>query len=239
MEAVLVLVVALVVVAVVNLLVIRSHLIVVPPNRVAVISGRSVRQRDGSVRGYRLVKGGRTLRIPIIEHVDWMDLTNRRIEVKLHGVPVQRGLIDIEGVANVKVAGEEPLVCNAVERFLGQPPQRVARVATEQLEGTIREVVARLSLDEVRDTGRVARYVSEEADFALSKLGLVMDTVKLSVDVRRAPAAQGGVQAAEPVPGAAAPTPGAVAPTPEPIEPAPAASGSSQSDEDLPPWARR
>ena len=41
------------------LLTIRRSLIIVPPNQLAVISGRQTPSPGGGMRGYRLVRGGR------------------------------------------------------------------------------------------------------------------------------------------------------------------------------------
>lgn len=57
------------------LLMIRTLLIIVPPNRVVVISGRSRTTREGDAVGYRVIRGGRAFRIPMLEKVAWMDLT--------------------------------------------------------------------------------------------------------------------------------------------------------------------
>ena len=46
----------------------------VSPNMVAVISGRKRRLPDGRVVGYRMVKGGAALRIPLLEKVEYLSL---------------------------------------------------------------------------------------------------------------------------------------------------------------------
>ena len=48
---------------------IKSLIVIVPPNRAAVITGRNRQLTDGQAVGYRSISGGRTLRIPIIETV--------------------------------------------------------------------------------------------------------------------------------------------------------------------------
>ena len=53
----------LAVVVLVILTTIRSLIIICPPNRVAVISGRSRQLSDGRTVGYRAIRGGRTLRV--------------------------------------------------------------------------------------------------------------------------------------------------------------------------------
>ncbi|MYA44657.1 MAG: flotillin, partial [Gemmatimonadetes bacterium] len=65
------------------ILIVRSLIVICPPNRVAVISGRKRTLSDGRTVGYRILKGGRTLRIPLIERVAWMDLNTIPLEVSV------------------------------------------------------------------------------------------------------------------------------------------------------------
>jgi flotillin len=230
MEAVVVVVLALLVPAAIALWVVKTHLIVVSPNEVAVISGRKRHRADGSVVGYRLVRGGRVVRIPFLEEVALLDLSNLPVTAKLRGLHTTRGKVDLEYVANVKIAGHEPLVHNAVERFLGQSREQLARVAAQTLEGILREVAARLDPDAFRDTERVAAILHEESDRDLSKLGLVLDSIKVTAE-----GVAGSARESAPDPGPS-PIP---APAPERAVEAPAnAEPASTLDGDLPPWAR-
>lgn len=75
---------AIVVVAIIALLAtIKSLIVIVPPNAAAVITGRSRKLTDGRVVGYRTVIGGRTLRIPILEQVEYMPLATIPIELNV------------------------------------------------------------------------------------------------------------------------------------------------------------
>ena len=51
------------------------------PNEVLVFSGGMHKAPDGSRRGYKVIKGGRGFRIPLLETVDRVDLTNMIIDV--------------------------------------------------------------------------------------------------------------------------------------------------------------
>ena len=55
---------------------IKNVLYVCQPNEVLVFSGRA-REAAGRTVGYRIIKGGRTLRVPLLETVDRMDLTKK------------------------------------------------------------------------------------------------------------------------------------------------------------------
>jgi len=150
------------------------------PNEVLIFSGTR-RRVEGRPLRYRLVHGGRGLRIPLLERVDSLDLTNRVITVAVKGAYSKGGIpLNVESVANVKVASEEPTLGNAIERFLGKPSEEVMRVAKETLEGNLRGVLATLTPEEVNgDRTRFAQCLLQEADQDLKKLGLALDTLKI------------------------------------------------------------
>ena len=82
--------------------------------------------------------------------------------------------------ANVKVAGFQPVLGNAVERLLGKSRDEVIRIAKEVLEGNLRGVLSRLTPEEVNeDKLAFAEQLLEEAEHDLSKLGLSLDTMKI------------------------------------------------------------
>ena len=93
--------------------------------------------------GYRVIKGGRAVRIPMMEKVDRMDLTNMPIEVSVRGAYSKGGIpLNVHGIANIKIAGEAPVLDNAIERFLAVERSAIMAVAKETLEGNLRGVLA-------------------------------------------------------------------------------------------------
>src|SRR5262245_50070711 len=102
-------------------LVVKNILYVCQPNEVLIFSAARRRTSRGEQVGYRIIKGGRALRVPLIETVDRMDLTNMIIEVTVRNAYSKGGIpLTVHGVANIKVPGEEPLIHNALERFMGR-----------------------------------------------------------------------------------------------------------------------
>ncbi len=161
-------------------LVAKNLLYVCPPNRVLVFSGGV--HRDGQRElGYRYIKGGRALRIPLLETVDEIDLTNMIIEVAVLNAYSKGGIpLAVQGVANVKVASHEPLLSNALERFLDRDRRQIMRIAKETLEGNLRGVLSQLTPEQVnQDKMAFAEKLLEEAEQDLGKLGLVLDTLKI------------------------------------------------------------
>jgi flotillin len=161
--------------------VISRVLYVCQPNEVLIFSGMRHVGHDGRRRGYRIIRGGRAIRIPLLEAVDRMDLTNMIIEVTVRNAYSKGGIpLSVQGIANIKVPGEEPLLDNTLERFLGKSRAEIMKIARETLEGNLRGVLATLTPEEVnRDKERFATQLTAEAEQDLNRLGLVLDTLKI------------------------------------------------------------
>lgn len=161
-------------------LVAKNMLYVCQPSELLVFSGR--KHKHGSLlTHYRIVKGGRALKWPLIEVVDRVDLTNMIIEVTVRNAYSKGGIpLTVSGVANIKFPGEMPLIHNALERFLGRSREDIMRVARETLEGNLRGILAGLTPEEVnRDKEAFAAKLTEEAGHDLEKIGLVLDTLNI------------------------------------------------------------
>jgi flotillin len=161
-------------------LTVKKLLYLSTPNQALIFSGATRRVGDRML-GYRFVRGGRSIRRPLIERVDVMDLSMFTVEVHVTGAFSKGGIpLTIVGVANVKLPGDEPLMSNAVERFLGRSREEIYHVAKETLEGNLRGVLASLTPEEVNeDKMRFAQTLLEEAEHDMSRVGLVLDTLKI------------------------------------------------------------
>ncbi len=183
MDFVLVLLILVVVVGLAGMAVVfivKNLLYVCPPNRVLIFSGRR-RVVSGRTFGYRAIKGGRAYRIPLLETVGEMDISNMNIEVVVTNAYSTGGIpLTVNGVANVKIASHEPLLGNAIQRFLGMDRRRIERIAKETLEGNLRGVLSQLTPEQVNeDKLAFAEKLLEEAEQDLGKLGLSLDTLKI------------------------------------------------------------
>jgi len=171
----------LVVIVVVLAVAVKSLIVIVPPNRVAVISGRSRALADGRKVGYRVIKGGRTIRIPLVERVDYMDLNTIPIEVSVTNAYSKGAIpLDVQGVANIKVSSLDGVLENSVERFLGWGPDYIQQIAKENLEANLRGVLSTLTPEEVNeDRLKFAQTLIDEADDDIKTLGLELDVLKI------------------------------------------------------------
>lgn len=166
------------------------------PNEALIFSGGNFGNR-----GYRVVKGGRALRIPFLEEVDRLDLTNMNIEVKVRGGFSKGGIpLNIDGIANVKIAGAAPGLDNALERLLGKPRPLIMRIAKETLEGYLRGVLATLTPEEVNEnTQAFEKALRAQAGEGLEYLGITLDNLKIQAvnDDQGYLTAMGRIQMAE------------------------------------------
>ena len=166
---------------IVVIFIVRLNLFICQPNEVIIFSGRKRQTADGRAVGYRVIKGGRAFRIPLLEKVDRLDLRTIPLEVSINNAYSKGGIpLSVQGIANIKIAGDEPLLGNALERFLGIALAEVQDIAKDTLEGNLRGVLATLTPEEVNeDRLKFAQSLIGEADVDLQKLGLVLDTLKI------------------------------------------------------------
>jgi flotillin len=169
-------------VIIIAILAISRLIVIVPPNSAAVITGRQRLLEDGGAVGYRTVNGGRTLRIPIVEKVQWLALGTIPLELSVTDAYSKGNVpLSVQAVANVKIASTPEYVFNnAVERLLGKDIKQIEALARETLTGNLRGVLAKLTPEEVNeDRLGFAKHLSEEADHDLKKLGLQLDVLKI------------------------------------------------------------
>jgi flotillin len=174
-------IVVIVVAALIALMLISRNYIKVSPNQAAVISGRKRKLPDGSVAGYRLVRGGATLVFPFLEKVEFLDLnvitvplaTSRAYTVQ--GVPVS-----VKAVANVKIKGDDTSLRSASERFLGMPQEQFHRLVFQTLEGHLRAILGTLTVEEINnDRQSFAQKLTTEAAGDLEKMGIGLDALTI------------------------------------------------------------
>jgi flotillin len=172
----------LLVAALAILITVTRNLYVCSPSEVLIFSGRKWKAAgDGGEMGFRVVRGGRAMRMPLFEVVDRMPLTNMAIELAVQGAYSKGGVpLNVTAIANIKIPSEEPLLHNAIERFLGRTQEQIMLVAKDTLEANLRGVIAELTPEEINQKKVVFQQkLIEEADRDLMRLGLVLDNLQI------------------------------------------------------------
>jgi flotillin len=169
----------------------------VGPNEVLIISGRrrTVTGPDGRRRtvGYRLVHGGGTFVWPIKEKVQRMSLELMTLEVRTPEVYTVNAVpVTVDGVAQVKIKGDEESIAIAAEQFLSRSREDVMKTVLQTVEGHMRAVLGTLTVEEIyRGRQEVARRVREAAAEDLRKMGMEI----LSLTIRNVADTQGYLEA--------------------------------------------
>ena len=171
------------------ILLLRQLYYICQPSEVLIFAGLRCRTGSGQTVGYRTVRGGSALRIPVLEEVMRLDLSNMIIDLRVENAYSKGGIpLNVSGVANIKISGDEPGIHNAIERLIGKSQDEIRHIAKETLEGNLRGVMSSLTPEQLNeDKVTFARTLLEEAEDDLQRLGLVLDTLQIqniSDDVR-------------------------------------------------------
>jgi len=153
----------------------------VAPNMAAVLSGRKRKLPDGRSVGYRMVRGGAALRIPLLEKVDYLSLNVFTIPLEIRRAYTVQGVpVSVKAVANVKIRGDESSLHAAAERFLGMKHDEIQRVIFQTLEGHLRSILGTLTVEEVNsDRQSFAQKLTSEAAMDLEKMGIGVDVLTI------------------------------------------------------------
>jgi flotillin len=158
------------------------------PNEAFIITGRKGQpvknpetgQVSDDMSGQRVVMGASVFVLPFVQKLHIMDLSSRRISVRITGAVSEQGIkCDLEGVAIVKVGGNEDAIRAAAQRFLMQQ-EGIEEFTQEVLAGSLRAIVGRLTVEAIiKDRAAFASEVAEEAETSLTNQGLTLDTFQL------------------------------------------------------------
>lgn len=176
-----VVVLVIVIAALIAIMLISRNYIKVSPNQAAVISGRRRKLADGSVAGYRLVRGGATLVFPFLEKVEYLDLNVITVPLATQRAYTVQGVpVSVKAVANVKIKGDDTSLRSASERFLGMPQQQFHQLVFQTLEGHLRAILGTLTVEEINnDRQSFAQKLTTEAAGDLEKMGIGLDALTI------------------------------------------------------------
>ena len=169
------------------ILFVLSRIKVAGPNEAFIITGRKGRttqSADGTsstdMSGQKVVMGASVFVLPVVQKLQSLDLSSRRIDVSIRGAVSKQGIrAELHGVAIVKVGGNEGAIRAAAQRFLHQQAE-IEEFTREVLAGALRSIVGRLTIEEIiRDRAAFASAVAEEAEHSMTNQGLVLDAFQL------------------------------------------------------------
>ncbi len=158
----------------------------VGPNQVLVVSGHRHKfvGSDGTAqyRGFRIVKGGGTFVLPVLEKVDVLSLELLTIDVQTPEVYTSKGVpVKVDGVAQIKIRGDDVSIATASEQVLSKTIDEIKSVATQTLEGHLRAILGTMTVEDIyQNRDAFASKVQEVAagDMANMGLGIVSFTIR-------------------------------------------------------------
>lgn len=149
------------------------------PHEAFIVTGKRGKTAT-DLSGQKVVTGGGVFVIPFVQQLAVLDLSSRRISVQIRGAVSKQGIkLNLDGIAIVKVGGDDNAIRAAAQRFLSQQNE-IETFTTEVLAGALRSIVGTLSVEEIiRDRASFAAQVAEVTESALTGQGLVLDTFQI------------------------------------------------------------
>ncbi|HKV88471.1 MAG TPA: SPFH domain-containing protein [Candidatus Dormibacteraeota bacterium] len=128
-------------------------------------------------KGVKVVVGGGTFVMPLVNRVGRLKLTARQISVQLTDAVTSQGIkVQVQGVATFKIGRDVESLRNAAERFLDAKPEQVDSIVKNVLEGSLRSIVGTLTIEElIRDRQKLLQQVQDAAKGDLATSGLLID----------------------------------------------------------------
>jgi flotillin len=146
------------------------------PNEVLVVSGR------GKVK---FITGGADMVVPLFHTWNRLSLEVMTLDVTTPEVYTSQGVpVIVDGVAQIKIRKDEASLHSAAERFLGKPPDEIARIALETVQGHLRAILGTLSVEDIyKNRDQFAQKVQEISAGDLANMGLGIDSFTIR-DIR-------------------------------------------------------
>ncbi|MEP6754784.1 MAG: SPFH domain-containing protein, partial [Chthonomonadales bacterium] len=151
----------------------------VGPNEVLIISGGkngNVVDASGTSHriGFRIVKGGGSLVNPLTERVETMSLELISLDIVTPEFYTKMGVpIKVDGVAQIKVKGDDISIRTAAEQFLNKTRDEIKGIAYQTVAGHLRAILGTLTVEEIYAAHETfAQKVSEVSSSDLANMGL-------------------------------------------------------------------
>ncbi len=168
---------AVFVVAIISFLLFRAWYQVPKADEAIVIVGKRARDStEGEANKMTVISGRGAFVNKLTQRSDRVSLRSRQIKFEPTAQTNNGVTIDLTGVALVKIGSTPDQVRRAAERFASQDDAIVV-FTTEQLEGALRGVVAKLTVEQVmQDRQKLSDEIAEGISGDLLAQGLVLDS---------------------------------------------------------------
>ena len=154
-------------VAVVLLLIIASGYVKAPPDMAYIISGMG--------KNNRILIGRSGIRIPFLQRLDKLYLTQISVDIKTtEDVPTNDFInVKVDAVAKIRIKNDDNGLQLAAKNFLNMRPEQIAADLQDTLQGNMREIIGTLSLLAINtDRDSFSDQVMAKASKDMDKLGI-------------------------------------------------------------------
>lgn len=161
---------------VIGFIVFRAWYVVPKADEAIVIVGKRQTSADGEASKMSVITGGGAFVNKLMQRADKISLRSRQIKMEPTAQTINGVTIDLTAVALVKIGSAPEHVRRAAERFASQDGA-IELFTTEQLEGALRGVVAKLTVEQVmQDRQKLSDEIAEGISADLLAQGLVLDS---------------------------------------------------------------
>ncbi len=181
-SSVLVLVCVIALLVLTTLIVIASRYRKCPSDKVMVIYGKVGNNADGTSRSAKCIHGGASFIWPVIQSVEFLDLTPISINVDLKNALSKQNIrVDVPSRFTVGISTEPGVMQNAAERMLGLKLDDIQELAKDIIFGQLRLVIATMEIEEINtDRDKFLEAVSRNVETELKKIGLRLINVNVT-----------------------------------------------------------
>jgi len=153
----------------------------VGPSQMLVVSGRKVQLPDGTFAGFRVVRGGGTFVLPILEKAEVLSLEVQTIEMPGLRTRTSDGSgVQADCIAQVKIDSNDASVLSAVEYFLGKSAVECTNIVRPVLEKHVSNALSASTAELIsQNPASCADAAQKSAAADLAKMGMTIVSLTL------------------------------------------------------------
>ncbi len=130
---------------------------------------------SGLRKEFRVIIGKASVKIPFLERADSLSLKIIKIDVKTsEAVPTKEFInVNVDAVVTVKISSDAESIKIAAQNFLNQDEAYIESIVKDVLEGNIREIVGKMSLENMMSNRQAfSDHVQENAVPDMRNMGI-------------------------------------------------------------------
>jgi flotillin len=145
-----------------------------------IVTGFSVRGSAADGKIFKIVTGGGTLVLPVLQKAQYLGLKADKALLEVEGVDVQKIPVGVRGVAIFKVGDDERSITNGATRFLDAQHGQMHDLVREVFHGHLRSIIGGMSVEDlIANRNELAQATRDASIDEMQKLGLVVDSLQI------------------------------------------------------------